>query len=188
MGEQPLASNKNVKYDNKALMNLIKCLKDDVTLRVGILGTKAHTQHDKDSSLTNADIGTIHEFGGGSMPRRSFLEDSIIHELKFDEEQMREMKKTLWQQWFVKNKPEQFMTDLGAECLRAIEDGFDTNGYGEWQPWSSSYEEYRKSKIKTKKGREDFWFNHNILTDTGKLRRSITFKVLKNGKDFFSGT
>ena len=40
----------------------------------------------------------------------------------------------------------------------------------------------KKAKIDTSKATKkslNYWFNHPILTDTGKLRKSISFKVIK---------
>ena len=68
---------------------------------------------------------------------------------------------------------------LGAKALDIVIGAFETNGYGEWQSWSEAYEKQRVNKVKGKKKREQFWLNHNILTDTGKLRNSISFKVMK---------
>lgn len=128
---------------------------------------------------TNAEIGAIHEFGKGNNPRRSFLEDSLKFKLNFHDRNGTALKKSLFAWYFLKNKPKKFLRDLGAECLRIIEEGFATNGFGMWEPWSKAYERRRISQVKNKKKREGFWFYHNILTATGKMRHSITFKVLK---------
>lgn len=187
-----------IKYDTKNLDDIISMLKKDYKLRVGIIGSKAKQKHGKDSNKTNAEIGTFHEqpdgAGKGIIPRRSFLLDSILHELNFNSEKMKPVKKFLFTQFFDKKAPEKFLQDLGAKCLLAIETGFATNGFGRWKAWSKSYEAKRKRMVKRlpslfkgtgvrlKMARELIGLYSNILTLTGKLRHSISFKIFKNLK------
>lgn len=185
------------------LDELIKTLGDNYALRVGVIGSKAKTKHDAGESVTNAEIGTFHEFGTSKMARRSFLEDSLKYKLRFNTEQMKDMRNKLFQEIFIKKNPKSFLQDLGAECLRIIEEGFATNGFGMWKPLMSlntvakRYEKAIKGYNRTLKSMESGKVAYNkaelesylreaenpsILTDTGKLRRSISFKVFKNGK------
>lgn len=184
-----------IKYDTKNLDDIIAMLKKDYRLRVGVIGSKAKQ---KNGSKTNAEIGTFHEQpngpGKGIIPRRSFLIDSILHELNFNSEKMKPIKKFLFTQFFDKKAPEKFLQDLGAKCLLAIETGFATNGFGRWKAWSASYEAKRKRMVKRmpslfkgtgirlKVARELIGLYSNILTLTGKLRHSISFKIFKNLK------
>lgn len=46
----------------RALDNLIKDLRRNVSIRIGIIGEKAHQIH-KGTNLTNAELGAVHEFG-----------------------------------------------------------------------------------------------------------------------------
>lgn len=184
---------KKIKYDTKNLDDIISMLKKDYRLRVGIIGAKAHAQNSE--NLTNAEVGTFHEQpypGKGKMPRRSFLVDSIKHELNFNTEKMKPVRKYLFTQFFDKKAPEKFLKDLGSKCLTAIETGFATNGFGRWKPWSESYTAYRKRLVKRmprlfkgtgmrlKQARELIGLYSNILTLTGKLRHSIGFKIIRN--------
>ena len=52
-----------VSADISNLEDIVNSLNTNLVLRVGILGSKAKSTHDKDSSLTNAQIGSYHEFG-----------------------------------------------------------------------------------------------------------------------------
>ena len=114
---------KKIKYDTQNLDDIISMLKKDYRLRVGLIGSQAKA---KNGNLTNAQIGTFHEQpdgpGKGIMPRRSFLVDSIKHELNFNSEKMKPVKKFLFTQFFDKKAPEKFLQDLGAKCLVAIEE------------------------------------------------------------------
>lgn len=51
-----------VKADLTELNKLMRSLKKDVRVRVGIIGSKAKALHG-DSGLTNAELGAVHEFG-----------------------------------------------------------------------------------------------------------------------------
>lgn len=179
-----MANESNVKYNMDGLDNIIKSLKNDYVLRVGILGSNAKNKHDKDSGLTNAEIGTFHEFGTSKMPRRSFLEDSLKFRLQFNSEQFKQLRKVLFKQFFIKNAPQKFLQDLGAKCLEIIEEGFATNGFGMWKPLSAEAEQahYKKARFNPKNPTPaslERLHKTNILTLTGKLRRSISFKVMK---------
>lgn len=182
-----------IKYDTKNLDDIISMLKKDYRLRIGVIGSQAKQKNGK---LTNAEVGTFHEqpdgAGKGIMPRRSFLIDSILHEINFNSEKMKPVKKYLFTQFFDKKAPEKFLQDLGAKCLLAIETGFATNGFGRWKSWSAAYEAKRKRMVKRmpslfkgtgirlKVARELIGLYSNILTLTGKLRHSISFKIIKN--------
>lgn len=171
-----MANDVKIKYDDAELRKLMRLLKKDYRVRVGILGTKATAQHDSKSKLTNAELGTYHEFGTSKMPQRSFLMMPLQEKLG---EEIPKMKKEIFKQIFEKKTPEEFYKQLMSKALQIIKEAFETGGFGEWKSLSPAYEKRRINKVKTKKGREQYWFNHNILTDTGKLRNSITGKIIK---------
>ena len=199
-----------IKYDTKNLDEIMKSLQNELTLRVGIIGSKASAQHG-DDGLTNAELGTFHEFGSQSVkdhpPRRSFLEDSLKFKLNFEGEKGKFLRQSFFKAFFDKKKPEKFLQDLGAKCLLIIEEGFATNGFGMWKPLASSTKRMidKKHKVLTMEEAKEatmgkyrraykFWYGsltenengeigitggRNILTETGKLRHSISFKILK---------
>lgn len=53
----------NVKADLSGLESMLKKLKSNKSVKIGILGSDAKQQHDSKSGLTNAELGTVHEFG-----------------------------------------------------------------------------------------------------------------------------
>lgn len=185
------------------MKDLISELKKGYFVRVGIIGSKATKAEHKDSKLTNAELGTIHEFGskdGKHPPRRSFLEDSLKFKLKFNEQQLADLRKSLFKNFFEKKMAKQFLTELGAKCLQIIEQGFATNGFGMWKPLSmpvfnkrldKAMKNYNRIERRMESGKMAYdksllnqYFdevrNPNILTDTGKLRKSFSFKVMRN--------
>lgn len=182
-----------ITYDVSNLEELLQSLKNNYTLRLGIIGSQAKKQHKGDGkqSLTNATLGTFHEFGSQSVPnhppRRSFLEDSLRFRLKFNTEEFKQIRKSLFNKFFEKKKPEQFLAELGAKCLDYINEGFETNGYGAWKSYSDAYFKLR-DKVARGKGKRaitqlrhkaDYWMSHSMLNVTGQLKNSISFKVFK---------
>lgn len=189
------------------LEKLMKLLKDDSYIRIGIIGASAGAQHDKESGLTNALLGTYHEFGGTSKngkpqpPQRSFLWMPLRDHLKFDDSSMRDLKKILWKQFFIKKSADAFWQTLLTRALETIEEAFDTEGWGAWKMLTYKTHQMVNKKLGLKEGTKkhdnywlgkDVWTDHGdgietyewepgrqILTDTGKLRRSITGKIMK---------
>lgn len=161
-----------IKANLDGINKLIRTLKEDYFVRVGIIGTEAKTEHEG-SSLTNAEIGTFHEFGTKALPRRSFLEDPLREKLNFKNAAFRKATtKDAWKQTVNKGNQKKFMQNLGAYALKVIADAFEAGGTPEWQPLTERY-----VKQKERKG-----LSTNILTATGQLRKSISFKVLEKSK------
>lgn len=196
----------SIKYDDSGFKNVISALKKDYFVRIGIIGSKAGKVEHEGSELTNAELGTIHEFGGKSKhgkeqpPRRSFLEDSLKFKLKIGQERFKYLRTVLFKSFFVKNAPQQFMKKLGETCFQIIMMGFDTNGYGMWKPLSmpvfkerfdKAWKNYRRIEGQMYNGKRtldkkmlDEYFDEamhpRILQKTGKLKKSISFKVMRN--------
>ena len=158
-----------IKANLDGLNKLVKTLKEDYFVRVGIIGTEAKTQHEG-SSLTNAEIGTFHEFGSDKLPQRSFLEKPLREKLNFKNAAFRKATtKEAWKQIVNKGNQKKFMQNLGAYALKVIADAFESQ---DWQPLTERY-------VKQK---EHTGLSTNILTATGQLRRSISFKVMEKSK------
>lgn len=153
-----------VKADLTELNKLMRSLKKDVRVRVGILGSKAKAQHG-DSSLTNAEIGTFHEFGTSKMPQRSFLMMPLQEKLS---DQVVEMKKEAFKDFFQKNKPEVFFNYLGALAVHIVHNAFDSNGFGQWKELTAA----------TKRAKARKNLSPNTLIAKGQLKNSISMKVI----------
>lgn len=172
-----------VKADLTELYKLMRMLKEDYTVRIGIIGSKATQQH-RGSKLTNADIGTFHEFGSADNkhpPQRSFLMMPIGDKLNFNNDEMKDMRKFLFKQLFLKKAPEEFYKALMSKALGIVENAFATAGFGEWKPLAASTYARRSKNLpkRVTKRSLTYWYNHPILTDTGQLRRSISGKIIK---------
>lgn len=145
-----------VTYKDHGLKNLIKALKEDVPMaHVGVLGSK----NARRDGNTNAAIGYKHEFGI-DVPRRSWLREPITANLEkyleeagaFDEDTMKMVLKTGSLKFFI--------TKIGIVAERIVADGFETGGFGKWQP----------SNMRFKK-------NHQTLVETQQLRNAVTSEV-----------
>lgn len=109
---------------------------------------------------------TPHEI---NIPARSFLAKPLTEKLKFDNQQMKKIKKALWKQVFKQHNPKKWLQDLGAYALAIIDEAFATGGFGEWVSLTAG-----TIRQKEKKGQSP-----QILRATGQLARSISFKVIK---------
>lgn len=158
----------NVKVKNN-IDKLMRGLKDDYKLRVGILGSVAKSAHPSSKSLTNAELGTIHEFGLGNVPRRSFLEDPLKAGFNFNKDDTKPIKKALWENIFIKHNPKQAYNDMGFRALQIIEESWQAGGNPAWHPLTAQ----------TLKRKEALGLSPNILTATGQLKNTISFKVIK---------
>ena len=149
------------KLDTKKLDDIIGMLKGNMyKVRVGILGGKAIRT--AKVGQTNASIGAMHEFGGATMPMRSFLRVPIAENLEekiessgaFDKDALAEVvKQKTMIPWLKK---------LGVLAEAIVAEAFDTSGFGKWPAWKSKGYKNETGKI---------------LQDTGQLRDSISSEV-----------
>lgn len=149
-----------VRADTRGFKIIEKALTDNYKTRVGILGSQASASHGK--GVTNAQIGTLHEFGGAGIPPRSFLRMPL--ETKMGE-------------WIKKNKDwyyklmtmgnlRKFYVAMGFAAEAIIDDAFTSSGFGSWSPLSPITIKRKGSSLP--------------LIDTGQLRASITSKVMSD--------
>lgn len=175
-----MSSSVRVKGDFRKLDEIVKGLTGDKFLvKIGILGRKAgrrpvvHVQ-DKEgntkprikkgkASLTNAELGLVHELGSPSrgIPARSFLrmplflkQDDIIAEAA-----------PLAKEKMATGNLRGVLVVLGVTCENVIQDAFGSAGFGNWAPDSSA--------TKARKG------SAAPLIDSGQLRKAITSSVEK---------
>ncbi len=158
-----MADDIKIKANVDGLEDLMRSIKkaEKWRLRVGILGSKAAAVHDSKSGLTNAEIGTFHEFGTKKIPARSFLFQPLSEKLS-----LTDWRKEAWKDYFIKFKPEDFYKYLTTITLKIVEGAFETGGYGKWKPLTAATLRRPRGTNKT-------------LMDTRALRDSITTKVLK---------
>ena len=180
----------------KLLDEWMKALDRKISIKVGIIGKEAGQKH-PDSDLTNAELGAIHEFGctitvtekmrnylhshgvhlkKGTMtvviPTRSFLRAPLM-----SSEGKKELRRVIADSiggeikaTDLSNKTANKILDdtihLLAEMayLRVLQ-AFETGGFGKWAPISEFTAQRRYNA------------GNPPLTDTGDLRRSISYEI-----------
>lgn len=152
-----------IKLDRKKLDNLLKISKDVYKVKVGVInggGEKA-----PDGNLTVAGYGYINEVGSiiNNIPQRSFIRSPLSLKLK---QEMLRLKETYAKLFFKEQKIKEAYNILGLSCKGIILDAFSTSNGGAWAP-NSAFTIKKKGSSKP-------------LIDTGRLRKSIDFKVIKN--------
>jgi phage gpG-like protein len=146
----------SVDGDFSKLENILKKLKTKKHVDVGILGNESY-----EDGATIAGIGAVHEFGklDGSIPERSFIRMPI-------ETKQKEIEKSLKpkvQEIMERGDIDRALTLLGIACEGAIQEAFDSGGFGTWKDIDQKTKDRKKSD--------------SILIDTSELRKSITSKV-----------
>ena len=182
----------DLEFSTLGLDNLLKAMKGQMKqARVGILGSAQTHKNEKlaekgqtlrgnasgmgskinaarppkpskITTITNATLGAIHEFGTTKMPMRSFLRMPISSQLQsrlenasaFDREAVKQViKEKSFAHWLSK------IATIAEDIVR---DAFDTGGFGKWPKWKT-------------KGYENN--TGQLLVDTQQLRNSITSEV-----------
>jgi len=138
-----------IKFNDKKIRKLLKQFSEELpTINVGIL----KDNNSRTDGRTNAEIGSIHEFGSldGKIPMRSFLRMPLYEWLGKEIKNIQKQKDL---------NIEEVAEQIGIAAVAVITDAFATNGFGTWE------------KCKTK--------DEDILVDTGQLRDSISYEVEK---------
>ena len=105
-------------------------------------------------------VGARHEYGSGSLPRRSFLRTPFIVKEKDIENILLAMFKRVAENGL---DAEKALSIVGVKAVNISQDAFTSKGYGSWQALDPQ-------TIKAKGSSQ-------ILIDTGTLRGSITYIV-----------
>lgn len=174
--QRRVSLNKNVTYglDISKLQEIEKQLGKSMGVRIGILGDRSDresimrnssgeaVQTGEKSTLTNGDIGAIHEFGSYSanIPKRSFLMMPL--ELKVPGI-ARKLGADFLAGLTAGNAKTQFKR-MGVLFENIVRGAFNTGGYGRWPDI--------KQSTKDRKG------SSRILVDSAQLSGAITSKVI----------
>lgn len=146
----------------KGNLQQLKKEASETTAQIGIFAGTTRNPDKKGSITDMVKLASIHEYGRGHVPRRSFINDTIkekkIEIIDF-------MQKVLNKTRSIK----QTIT-LSAVFVESLikDNAFATKGFGKWKPLAPSTIR-RKT---TKKG-----VRGGILRDTGQMQRSIVSKI-----------
>lgn len=181
-----MAKQTKINFNLDGLEKFRKTLGNDYVARVGILGANAGAPHmetvtagydtktgkairkasSSESSLTNSEIGVIHEFGSESngIPPRSFLRMPIEH---FSKEILKSLSGTTAKALLERGDYKGIFALLGASAEGFVKLAFASSGFGQWPPNAPSTVAAKGSS--------------RPLIDSGQLRDSITSDVVRSG-------
>ena len=158
----------NATINYKGLKKLVEEMSKQYTIKVGLLASQGGSDDVEGTDFDLAGLGALMEYGSqdGKIPARSFLEMPIT--LK-SEEILKKVKQDYSVQeinYFLKQGKIDLLSRaymLGVGAVDAIQEAFETRGFGNWQ-------ENAPSTIKAKG-------SDMPLIDTGNLRRHIIAEV-----------
>jgi hypothetical protein len=146
-----------IELSTKGLDKLLKSLKADIVVKVGILQNEPRQSGKK----SNATIGAAHEFGTSTLPQRSFLRAPISEHLEKRLQAAGLFKQSTINEIVRSGSMVEVFQKIGFIAEAIVADAFDTGGFGRWKPSDMS----RKT-------------NHQTLVETQQLRNSITSEVV----------
>ena len=130
-----------------------------LSVKVGIVSNSVGPYENGQTAL---DVGLIHEYGTEDIPRRSFLRAPFLTKKKEMDSFIQKQFQKVIEDGFPAEKA---MELIGVKAQSISQEAFTTGGFGQWAELSQSTIE--------KKG------SSQILLDTGTLRNSITYEVVK---------
>lgn len=168
-----------VRYDDTVLRKLGALFKSSsAVVRVGILNgpkmARKNQTSGKGGPATNAQIGAIQEFGSFTrgIPPRSFLHmplksDKVRKRVAADAREALEHAARGGG-----DTAKRFFGNIGAGLVAVVQASFEQSGPG-WKPLKpSTIQRRRTRKVAPRRGTKP-------LIDTGELRHSISFRVIK---------
>ena len=152
--------------DTKKLDVLAKLLKkNSSSLKVGIFGSKAHVKKgNSKSTLTNAELGAIHEYGSISrgIPQRSFLRVPISDHLGKELESAGAISPDTLNKIISEKNMSAWLKKIAVLAEGIVLEAFNSGGYGKWPKWKNPHYENNAGML---------------LVDSNQLRNSITSEV-----------
>ncbi len=149
-----------VEGDFSILEKLVEELGKSHFVDIGVLGDEGHKIH-PDSEDTIAQIGAKHEFGvlSEKLPKRSF----ILMPIQSRQKQIQLQVEKGMDEKIAKGDIEGIFKDIGIAAEAAIQESFETGGFGQWRPLAARTIAAKGSSA--------------ILIDRGFLRKAITSRV-----------
>jgi len=139
----------SVKMENKNLKALITAFENLPVARVGILQAKNQRPDDDDggNGLTNVELGTLMEFGGSTMPARSFLRMPIAEKLDEFLEDRGAFEKENIKQVIAEKSLNVWMGKVAATAADTVAEAFKTGGFGQWKPSDMKYKKNKQTLV-----------------------------------------
>ncbi len=148
-----------VEYRDLGLGELVKFFEESKPIKIGVLSSTAARE---DGDANNAEIGFLNEFGTSKIPARSWLFATFLSRGRIDEVAA-SIKRGFEEDIAHGREPKKVMERFGQSLVAKIQEAFDSEGFGEWEPNAPSTQD--------KKGR------NSPLIDKGWLMKSVTYEV-----------
>jgi hypothetical protein len=170
-------SGRIIKADFDKLNKLLRACGSRQVVKVGVFSAKTERgvvqtvklgkwvgrtrSMEKDEHLDNAAVGAIHEFGSFSMgiPARSWL----VMPVHQKEKDIAEAGFKRFEMVAKSGDMKLVLRDVGVGCLGAIDQAFESSGFGRWKP-------LKPATVKRK-------HSAAILIESAQFRRSIMFQI-----------
>lgn len=154
-------------------------IRDNMKARVHVGVLRDHNAR-TDGDSNNATIGLVHEFGSPTknIPERSWLRMPLIVKLP---DVIANAGAGYWRNLILTRGILKGLKGLGIAAEDAIQQGFETGGFGRWAPWSKRYGRKRELEVRVLFG-DIVGPVHpgSLLIQTGELRQSVTSRVVKS--------
>ena len=147
----------------KKLSKVTDSLSGKYVTKVGVLGDK--DTRTSDENIDNAGLGLVHEFGSieKGIPARSWLRLPILSQVEKIIKSVSKNKKRIEKE--VSDGDDKVIYEiLGGACESAIQEAFETHGFGTWKPKKINIDNLEKQ---------------SPLIMTGAFRQSISSEVSK---------
>lgn len=154
-----------IEVDDKNLKKFRESFnKLDYVVKVGVLGGKYDETEGGKFPPTIVSVALIQEFGSvkRNIPERSFIRKPLQNHLKEELNKSKTLNKAIFNE---SGNPIDKYNVLGAIAQNIITDSFENLGDGTWAP-NAPFTIRQKG-------------SSHPLIDTGRLRKSITFEVVK---------
>lgn len=143
----------------EGFQKLVKALKlKNAGARIGILKDHAHKGS---PNTTVATVGTAHEFGTSTIPKRSFLRTPIAENLNKKLGQAGLLTENTMKEVIRSGTVYPWLYLIAQTALECVSEAFLTSGFGSWPP------------------RKKMGDGHPLLIETGDLMSSISAEVQK---------
>lgn len=149
---------------NKELEKIAKYFDGSHHAKLGILGGDSERPAEEGEDITNSELGLVHEFGSvkRNIVMRSWLRMPIMEKAKDIIKAIVKRKREIEKEAVRGEKPTELYNHLGLAGESAVQEAFDTGGFGTWE-----------AKKPTKQNKDKM----SPLIMTSQLRKSVSSKV-----------
>ena len=151
----------NKKFDE--LLNIQKFIESNPRIKIGVLSNGAR----EDSDFGAVELAAVHEFGSQrrGIPQRSFLRQTMVNRKDDFKAEIESNRETIMKR-IASGQGDAVLEKIGITWQRYVLETFSAEGPG----WASLSPKTIARRIKK---------SNKILQDTGEMKKSITYAVVK---------